>query len=109
MNDYDTQIVITSVMKFTSKKTNKPMVKLDLLLTDSKLCGCNDKFVGCTPVVQFYDGVDVFDEVIKNDLILKGVIGHFVSRQDFKDPTKYSSRLENIKYKDNVITLLQSN
>ncbi len=106
MNDYDTQIVITSVMRFKSKKGND-MVKLDLLLTDPKLCNCNDKFVGCTPVTQWYDGHEVFDYVIKNDLILKGCSGHFVSRQDFKDPTKFSSRLESVKYKDNVITLLQ--
>lgn len=108
MNDYDTQIVITSVMKFTSK-TGKDMVKLDLLLTDPKLCNCNDKFVGCTPVTQWYNGHEVFDYVTKNDLILKGVMGHFVNRPDFKDPTKFSSKLESVKHKDNVITLLQSN
>lgn len=108
MNDYDTQVVITSVMKFTSK-TGKDMSKLDLLLTDSNLCNCNEKFVGCTPVTQWYDGHEVFEKVTKNNLILKGVIGHFTSRKDFKDPTRFSSRLESVKDKDNVITLLQSN
>lgn len=108
MNDYDTEIVITSVMKFTSKKTQKPMVKLDLLFTDPKLTGANDKFVGCSPVTQFFDGHDVFDIVVSNGLILKGSVGHFITRKDYKDPTKTTSRLESIKYKDNVITLLQS-
>lgn len=107
MKDFDTQIVITSVMRFKSKK-DKEMVKLDLLFTDSKICNCNDKFVGCTPVTQWYYGYGVFDDILKNDLILKVCTGHFVSKQDFKDPTKYTSRLESIKYKDNFITLLQS-
>lgn len=108
MGDYDTQIVITSVLKFTNKK-NEPMCKLDLLLTDPKLCKNNEKFVGCTPVTQWYDGHEVFDYITKNDLILKGVMGHFASHQDYKDPTKFSSKLETVKHKDNVITLLQSN
>lgn len=108
MNDYDTDVVITSVMRFTSKK-GTPMTKLELLLTDPKICGCNDKFFGCTPVTQWYDGHEVFDSILRAGLILKGVKGHFVNRQDYKDPTKFSSKLESVNYKDNVTTLLQSN
>lgn len=108
MNDYDTDVVITSVMRFTSKK-GELMTKLELLLTDPKLCGCNEKYFGCAPVTQWYNGQEVFDQVVNNGLVLKGVKGHFVSRKDFKDPTKFSSKLENVTYKDNVITLLQSN
>lgn len=108
MNDYDTDLVITSVMRFTSKN-GQPMTKLDLLFTDPKLCGVNDKFIGCTPVTQWYNGHDVFDLVTNNSLILKGIKGHFVSRKDYKDPTKFESKLESVTYKDNVITLLQSN
>lgn len=107
MNDYDTDIVITSVLKFTSKKGN-PMTKVDLLLTDPALTGANDKFMGCTPVTQWFDGHEVFTTITTQNLILKALKGHFVSRQDFKDPTKYTSRLESITYKDSVITLLQS-
>lgn len=108
MNDYDTEIVLTSVLKFTSKE-GKVMTKLDLLFTDPKITGANDKFVGCTPVTQWFNDWKVFDLVTKNGLILKGCQGHFIVRKDFKDPTKFTTRLESITYKDNVITLLQSN
>lgn len=110
MDDYNTNIVITSVMKssFKDEKTHNitDMTKVDLLLTDEKLCGVNDKFVGCVPVTQWYQGHDVFDTIIKNGLILKGCNGHFITKQDYKNRTKFSSKLESITYKDNVITLL---
>lgn len=108
MNDYDTEVVLTSVMRFTTKK-GEPMTKVDLLLTDPKITGVNDKFVGCTPVTQWYNGHDIFQSIVSKGLILKGCVGHFVTRKDYKDPTKMSSRLETVKYKDDVITLLQSN
>lgn len=108
MNDYDTEIVLFSALKFTSKK-GEVMTKLDLLFTDPKITGANEKFVGCTPVTMWYSGWDVFNEVTKNNLILKGCQGHFITRKDFKDPTKFTTKLEKIIYKDNVITLLQSN
>lgn len=108
MQDYDTSIVVTSVLKFTTKK-GQDMTKLDILLTDPELCGANDKFVGCTPCTQWYDGHSVFEKIVDNGLILKGATAHFKVTKDFKDPTKTTSKLESIQYKDNVITLLQSN
>lgn len=106
MNDYDTAVIVTSVLKLNSKKTGEAMTKLDLLLVDPKVCGNNDHFCGCTPVTQWFMNHDVYDKVVNSDLILKNCVGHFVSRQDFKDPTKYSSRLEKLTHKDNVVTLL---
>lgn len=109
MNDYDTSIVVFSAMKFKSKKNGTDMTRIEVLLTDPTLTGANDKFVGCVPCTLWYNGIDAFDKIIDNGLILKGATGHFVTKKDFKDPTKTTSKLESITYKDNVITLLQSN
>ncbi len=107
MQDYDTDVVIVSVLKY-GKDPDKMGTRLDLLLTDPNLCGNNNKFVGSVLVTQWYGSTNVFDDVIKNDLILKVCKAHFVTRKDFKDPTKYTSKVQSLKYKDNVITLLQS-
>lgn len=102
MGDYDTDIVITSVMKYDGKKG--PGTRLEALLTDPELCGTNAKFVGCVPITLWYNGTDVFDKA--SSLILKVCKGHFVVKKDFKDPTKTNSKLESVTYKDNVIALL---
>lgn len=108
VKEFDTQVVIVSALKFTSKK-GKDMTKLDCLFVDPELCNNNAKFYGCTPVTQWFTGHEVYEIVSSKGLALKVVPGHFVTRQDYKDPTKYSSQLESIKLKDDVITLLQSN
>ena len=108
MNDYDTSIVVFSAMKFKNKN-NKMMTRVEALLTDPQLCGANEKFVGCVPCTFWYSDIDAFDKIVDNNLILKVVNAHFKVVQDFKDPTKTTSKLESITYKDNVITLLQSN
>lgn len=105
MQDYDTDVLIVSVMKYGKEKVG---TRLELLLIDPTLCGNNDKYVGSTLVTQWYSGTNVFDQIVSNNLILKACSGHFVTKKDFKDPTKLSSKLESLKYKDNVVTLLQS-
>lgn len=108
MKDYDTSIIVTSAMKY-NKKNGGEGTRLEVLLTDPEMCGANGKFVGCVPVTLWYGSSNVFDLIVDHGLILKPCIGHFNVRKDFKDPTKTTSSLESINYKDNVITLVQPN
>lgn len=108
MKDYDTSIIVTSAMKY-NKKNGGEGTRLEVLLTDPEMTNANAKFVGCVPVTLWYGSPNVFDLIVDNSLILKACTGHFNVRKDFKDPTKTTSSLESINYKDNVITLVQPN
>lgn len=105
MKEFETEIMIISCLRY-AKDDNVGSV-LTYSLTDPELCKNSDNFVGGVPVTEFFKGAEVFKKIHDNLLSFETVTGHFKVQQDFKNPLKYTNKLDSVTTKDgNVISLL---
>lgn len=85
---------IISALKYTSKKTGNPGVRLDYFFETEEAFKETDNFVGFEPHDYFTDDVELFEKA--KNLIMKPVNIHFAQEPQKSNPMKMKAVIKDI-------------